>query len=195
MKIDISFEPVRDAHVPLLADIFNHYVEHSAAIFITKPISNDKMRAMLFFEDARYAAFAIFTDNALAGNEFTDNALAGNEFANNALAGNEITDKTLAGFVSIHGHNPRDAYRDTADITLYLAPGYTGRGIGTRAVAFIEEYAKSRRFHALLAGISGVNIASIRLFDKMGYIKVAHFKELGYKHGQFLDVLWYEKII
>jgi len=163
--MDISFEPVSSEHLSPLADIFNYYVEHSVSLFITEPVSNEEMRAMLFFEDSRYAAFAI------------------------------IANEKLAGFISIHSHNQRAAYRDTADITLYLAPEYTGIGLGSRAVEFIEKYAEKNGFHVLLASIAGGNTASVRLFEKMDYVKAAHFKELGYKHGQWLDVVWYEKIL
>ena len=161
----ITFEAVREEHVPPLTALFNHYVEHTASLFVTQPIDSGEMRSMLFFEDPRHRAFAVCADGA------------------------------LAGYVSLHSHRPRAAYRDTAEVTLYLAPQYTGRGIGTRAAGFIEEYARKRGFHVLLASIAGGNAASVRLFEKMGYTKAGHFKELGYKHGQWLDVLWYEKII
>ena len=163
--MDIAFEPVSVEQVLPLAEIFNYYVEHSVSLFVIDPISNDEMSAMLFFSDARYAAFAI------------------------------LADKKLAGFISIHNHKQRAAYRDTAEITVYLAPEYTKRGIGSRALGYIEKYAQKNGFHVLLASIAGGNIASVCLFEKMNYIKVAHFKELGYKHGQWLDVLWYEKIL
>ena len=161
----ITFEPVRDEHVRSLTQIFNDYIEHSVSLFILEPIHNDEMRTMLFFEDIRHKAFVILVDH------------------------------NLAGFISIHSYNPRTAYHDTAEISLYLAPEYTGRGIGTSALKFIEAYAQGQGFHVLLGSIAGENAASIRLFEKLGYIKVGHFRELGYKHGRWLDVVYYEKIL
>lgn len=161
----IAFEPMREEHVPPLTAIFNHYVEHSTSLFVTQPIGGDEMRAMLFFEDPRHAAFAVLADG------------------------------TLAGYVSLHSHRPRAAYWDTADITIFLAPAYTGRGIGPQAIEFIEAYAREQGFHALLASIAGGNTASVRLFEKLGYARAGHLKEIGYKHDQWLDVFWYEKIL
>ena len=163
--MEIAFEPASAEHVRSLADIFNYYVEHTAAFFILEPLGDEEMRAILFFENPRYASFAIRAD------------------------------KELAGFISLHSHRQRAAYRDTAEVTVCIAPGHTGRGIGLRAVGFIEEYAQNNGFHVLLAGVTGGNTASERLFEKKDYVRVAHFKELGYKMGQWRDVLWYEKIL
>jgi phosphinothricin acetyltransferase len=163
--LDIVFEPVNEGHVAPLTDIFNHYIEHSTALFIVDPIGQDEMRPMLFFEDARHKAFAIYVD------------------------------AKLAGFLSIHAHNKRAAYRDTADISLYLAPEFIRLGIGSRAMDFIEGYAREQGFHVLLGSISGENVGSMGLCEKKGYEKVAQLKELGFKHGRYLDVVWYEKIL
>jgi phosphinothricin acetyltransferase len=90
-------------------------------------------------------------------------------------------------------HKNREAYDETADVTVYLKNGYTGRGIGSLAIKFIEEYAVRQKIHTLVAGICGENTASIRLFEKNGYRRCAHFKEVGMKLGRRLDVVAYQK--
>lgn len=89
----------------------------------------------------------------------------------------------------------REAYDSTAEATVYLKPGFTGKGIGNLAVKFIEEYALTQGFHALIALICGENTESIKVFEKNGYEKCAHYKEVGKKFGQWLDVVAYQKII
>jgi L-amino acid N-acyltransferase YncA len=48
-------------------------------------------------------------------------------------------------------------------------------------------------YQKLIAVITGSNIESIKLFEKMGYIKCAHFKNVGEKSNQILDVVIYQK--
>lgn len=46
-----------------------------------------------------------------------------------------------------------------------------------------------------MGGISLPNPASIALPEKLGYQKVAHFKEIGYKFGKWVDVGYWQLII
>jgi len=76
-----------------------------------------------------------------------------------------------------------------------LKPDYIGQGIGTKGLKHIEEYARANKLHVLIATICGQNEGSISLFEKQGYFKCAHYKEVGTKFGQLLDVVAYQKII
>jgi len=163
--MELTFEPVRDEHVAALREIFNHYVEHSDVVFVTEPVDDAGMREQLFFDDLRYAAFTILVD----GRE--------------------------AGYVSLHSFRPRAAYAQTAEVSLYLAPTMTGRGLGSAAQAFIEDYARAWGFHALVGGIVAGNDASIALVERFGYTRVGHFREIGRKRGRWLDMVWYEKLL
>ncbi len=58
----------------------------------------------------------------------------------------------------------------------------------------IEE-ARKRGLHALLAGIDASSEASIRLHAQFGFDKVAHFKQVGYKFGRWLDVIYMELLL
>lgn len=49
--------------------------------------------------------------------------------------------------------------------------------------------------HALIAGISLPNEASIKLHEAVGFEKVAHFKQVGRKFDNWIDVGNWELII
>jgi phosphinothricin acetyltransferase len=49
--------------------------------------------------------------------------------------------------------------------------------------------------HAMLAGISADNEASINLHRSFGFEEVAHFKEVGYKFDKWLDLKFLELIL
>ncbi|WP_394325579.1 GNAT family N-acetyltransferase [Methanosarcina barkeri] len=54
---------------------------------------------------------------------------------------------------------------------------------------------KKQNIHVLIATICGENSKSINLFVRNGFSKCAHYKEVGEKFGQLLDVMAYQKII
>jgi phosphinothricin acetyltransferase len=58
-----------------------------------------------------------------------------------------------------------------------------------------EEFAQRTGIHVLIVTICGENNMSIKLFEKNGYFKCAHYKEVGKKFGQWLNVVAYQKII
>jgi phosphinothricin acetyltransferase len=62
-------------------------------------------------------------------------------------------------------------------------------------VNFLEETAKRKGFHVLLGTITGTHERSIRLFIKCGFEKCAHFKQVGQKFDELLDVVVYQKIL
>ena len=54
---------------------------------------------------------------------------------------------------------------------------------------------KETGFHAAMGGIALPNSSSIALHEKFGMAKVAHFKEVGFKFGQWLDVGYWEGLL
>ena len=48
--------------------------------------------------------------------------------------------------------------------------------------------------HTIVAGIDASNDASIRLHQTFGFVEVAHFKEVGFKFGRWLDLKFLQLI-
>jgi L-amino acid N-acyltransferase YncA len=82
----------------------------------------------------------------------------------------------------------RAAYRNTVESTVYLEQGLNGKGLGTLLYQALIEELRKKEIHVVLGGITLPNPASVALHEKMGFTKVAHFKEVGYKFGRWLDV-------
>jgi phosphinothricin acetyltransferase len=104
-------------------------------------------------------------------------------------------DNEFCGFCGLKKYSLREAYNQTAEISVYLTTEYQKKGIGNIAIKFLEKFAKNNDFHVLLAIICEENTGSIRLFEKNNYKKVGHFKEVGNKFDRFLDVVYYQKIL
>ena len=68
----------------------------------------------------------------------------------------------------------------------------TGKGLGTLLYQALIERLKTLDIHIVLGGITLPNPVSVRLHEKLGFKKVAHFSEVGYKFGRWLDVGFWE---
>ena len=78
---------------------------------------------------------------------------------------------------------------------MYLHPDFRNRGIGRLALDHLEAEARSVKLCNLIGVISGDNVGSISMFEKAGYIKCAHFRNVGEKFNTVLDVVAYQKEI
>jgi phosphinothricin acetyltransferase len=47
----------------------------------------------------------------------------------------------------------------------------------------------------MLGGVDAESTASIRFHERLGLTRVAHFREVGFKFGRWLDLVFLEKLI
>lgn len=88
----------------------------------------------------------------------------------------------------------RSAYKNSVEVTIYLRHGEAGNSYGQRLYKALIQ-ALSGNCHTLIAGIALPNEGSIKLHEKFGFEKVAHFKEVGKKFGRWIDVGYWQKIM
>lgn len=98
----------------------------------------------------------------------------------------------IIGFAYSTKWRERSAYRHTAEVSVYLANGITSRGWGTKLYEVLFSTLRAQSIHIAIGGIALPNDASIALHEKFGMKKVAHFKEVGYKFGRWLDVAYWQ---
>jgi phosphinothricin acetyltransferase len=161
----LRFEPMAEKYLQDVLDIYNHYVINTTSTFQIKPLTIDEIRELVFHKDPRHKTFVLLLDDQ------------------------------VAGYVGVSAHHPREAYRNTADISVYIKKDCLGARLGETAVRFIEEYARKQGFRALIAAISGENTASIALFKRLGYFECAHYIKVGEKFGRLIDVVDLEKLV
>jgi len=101
----------------------------------------------------------------------------------------------VIGWGSLSPWKGRSGYRHSVELSVYLRPDACGQGHGTRLLADLVERATALGYHALVGGISADQEASIRLHERMGFTRVAHFRETGRKFGRWLDVVYYERVL
>lgn len=86
----------------------------------------------------------------------------------------------------------RPAYRWSASVSVYVAADRHGQGLG-RAL-YAELFARLRRqgFHMACAGITLPNAASVGLHEGLGFELVGVNRQVGWKHGAWRDVGWWQ---
>lgn len=89
----------------------------------------------------------------------------------------------------------RHAYRHSVESSVYLAPAAARKGVGTALYEVLLERLRAGGYHLVIGGIALPNEASVALHEKMGYVKAAHFKEVGFKFGRWLDVGYWQKTL
>lgn len=91
----------------------------------------------------------------------------------------------VVGYAYASKWNERSAYRFTVECTVYLDPVVVGQGLGTQ---LYEALFGSNSMHNVIGVIALPNPASSALHEKFGLKKVGHFREVGFKFNQWIDV-------
>lgn len=145
-----------------VAEIYNYYIQHTHHTFETEPISVERMEKRI--------------------NRLIDDYPF--------LVAEE--DGIIYGYIYATQFKLRQAYQFAAEVSIYVKSDDKKKGIGTLLYEQMFDELEDTEIHTLIAGIALPNDASIKFHEKLGYEKVAHFKEVGYKLGRWIDVGYWE---
>jgi len=101
----------------------------------------------------------------------------------------------VVGYAYASKWKGRCAYRFSAETTVYLDPEETSRGLGSVLYGQLLSDLEARGVHVVIGGIALPNDASVRLHEKLGFRKVAHFEEVGFKFGRWIDVGYWQRTL
>lgn len=99
----------------------------------------------------------------------------------------------LVGFAYYGSFREKEAYRFTVESTIYLHPEYGGKGYGKILYNALIDNARQKGFKEMIGGIALPNVASIKLHTALGFEKVAHFKNIGFKFDRWIDVGFWQR--
>lgn len=156
---------VTSADAAAIAEIYNHYVTKTAVTFEAEPVSSAGMLGRIE-ETFSSLPWLVF--------EF-EGALIGYAFAS--------------------PWKSRCAYRYSVESTIYLRPESTGQGCGTPLYRQLIKEVGQLGFHSMIGGIALPNPSSERLHEKLGFKKIAHFKEVGWKFERWIDVGYWQLLL
>ena len=102
-------------------------------------------------------------------------------------------DGELAGYAYAHRQAERAAYAWNAELSIYLAGKWRGRGLGAPLYRLLERLLTMQGYVNLYGVITASNAGSIRLHEKLGYRQTGLHEKTGWKFGQWHDVAWLYK--
>jgi phosphinothricin acetyltransferase len=185
----VTIRPATDADMEAVAAIYAHHVLYGRASFETEPPSPAEMRR-------RHAAVAgkglpyLVAVQAGAGPPGPGPAGAGPTGPGPtgpgpAGAGPAVE---VVGYAYAGPYRPRAAYAHTVENSVYLRPDAAGRGIGLCLLSALVAACEQRGLRQMVAVVGdSANEASIRLHEKLGFRRVGVLRDVGYKHGVWLD--------
>jgi L-amino acid N-acyltransferase YncA len=89
----------------------------------------------------------------------------------------------------------RCAYRYAVESSIYLSKDATGRGLGSKLYAALIDALRAKGIHSIIGGIALPNPASVGISERLGFQKIGHFKEVGWKFEKWIDVGYWELIL
>jgi len=159
-----TIRPAELKDLGAIVDIYNHYVTTTHYTFDTEPFTAETRRPWFDqFDGARHRCLVLVGGGGVYG------------YANSAAL------------------KPKAAYETSVEVTIYLAPGATGRGAATPLYAALFSALAGQDVHRAYALIALPNDASIAFHRRFGFGEVAHLNEVGRKFDRYWDVAWYEK--
>ena len=102
---------------------------------------------------------------------------------------------TVVGYAYADKFGEREAYRYSFIVSIYLDMEVQSRGIGQKLYDELEKRMKKMGIVQVLSAITGKNKKSLRFHEKNGFTKIGHFPNVGYKMGEWHDIIWMNKTI
>jgi len=146
-----------------ISGLYNYYIENTTITFEEEPVSSFEMEKRIRSITEKLPWFVF-------------------------CKGEELT-----GYAYASPWRVRPAYRYSVETTVYVKNGCTGEGTGRELYTALLDELKDLGYHLAIAGIALPNEPSRLIHEKMGFKKAAHFREVGFKFGTWLDVGYWEK--
>ena len=164
--MNIVFEKMNEKHEEGVMSIFNYYVENSTAAFPANTLPN-KFYTMLMKKSEGYPSYTLI----------------------------DSENDCIIGFCQLSPYNPFSTFAEVACITYFIAPNYTGNGLGYECLLKLEEDAKVMGIKTLLAEVSSENTGSILFHKKHGFAVVGELKDIGTKFNRKFGIVYMQKEI
>ena len=160
---------VRDAvdeDVPGILAIYNDVIATSTAVYRDDPASLDDRQQWL---------------NARRAQSYPILVAAG--------------DSAIVGFASYGDFRAWPGYRFSVEHTVHIHADERGRGVGTMLMQALIQRAIEQHKHVMIGGVDADNEPSLRFHERLGFVRAAHLRQVGFKFGRWLDLVFVQRIL
>lgn len=156
-----------DADLPGILSIYNEVIATSTAVFSLHPTTLDERRT--WFESRQRARYPV-------------------------LVAQSASD--VVGFASFgEFRGAWHGYRYSVEHSVHVRADRRGHGVGTELVRALLPRAAAMGKHVMIGGIDAANAGSLRMHERLGFERVAHFREVGHKFGRWLDLVFVQRFV
>ena len=162
----LEIREAREDDLPAILDIYNEVVATSTAIYRDEPATLEDRRSWFLARRAEHQPVLVAIDRG-----------------------------SVVGFAAFGGFRPWPGYRFTVEHSVHVRGDRRGHGIGAALMTPLIERAAALGMHVMIAGIDADNAGSIRFHERLGFEKVAHMKQVGFKFGRWLDLVLMQRLL
>jgi L-amino acid N-acyltransferase YncA len=98
--------------------------------------------------------------------------------------------KARTGFGTFGEFRAPPCYQHSVEHSVHVRADRRGQGVGRALIIELLARAAASSKHVMIAGIDADNAVSIALHLKLGFSNVGHFREVGFKFGRWLDLVF-----
>ena len=153
------------ADAAAIAEIYNHYVRETVITFEETPVSAAEMAQRIAQVGERFP-WLVWEESG-----------------------------AVVAYAYATEWKPRASYRFSVESTVYVEAEHQGRGFGSKVYYALLEELGRRDLHSIVGGIALPNPASVALHEKLGFEKIAHFAEVGWKFDRWVDVGYWQLLL
>lgn len=104
-------------------------------------------------------------------------------------------DGRVIGYAYAGTHRERPAYQWSVEVSAYVHEAYHRCGVGRGLYTSLFALLVLQGFRSAYAGVTLPNPASVALHEAVGFAPLGVFHDIGYKHGRWHDVAWFERAL
>jgi phosphinothricin acetyltransferase len=160
----VDIRPCEQKDIEKICEIYNYYVSNTVITFEENPLAISEMSQRVETYSKLYPWLVCEAEGQLVGYAYASK------------------------------WKERSAYKNTAEVAIYLKHGLSRKGYGKALYAALLQSLSKLNCHVILGCVALPNESSEKLHEHFGFAKVAHFSQVGHKFGQWVDVGYWQKV-
>ena len=164
--METRVRPATEADLPAILAIYNEVIANTTAAYVFEPHTLE-MRQQ-WFTELKAGGWPVIVAES---------------------------DGTSLGFGCIGVFRSKPGYKYTGEHTVHVHAEHRSKGIGRVLLAALIEEAKRMELRTLIGGIDSANAASIAFHASFGFVECARIKDVAYKFGRWLDLVFMQLIL